>query len=119
MPKITASCGTQVLPRHFKVTGELCKIPRGSHVWLVSRTNGLYPQAELSEGHFSVSRKWDNPNDARRGFSYVLLLVGSPGQTVIGRWLNHGAQTGDWPALFTIPGMRELDTVQDLRLRGV
>lgn len=115
--QITSPTDSATLPRHYKVTGELCKIPRGSHVWLVGRSNGLYPQEELSEGHFSVSRTSDNSDEARGGFSYVLLLVGRAGQKVIGRWQTNGVQTGDWPALFIIPGMKVLDTVQDLRPR--
>jgi hypothetical protein len=117
--RITFPKDNAILPRPFKVTGELCEIPKGSHVWLVTRTNGLYPQDELSQGHFSDLRTWDNPDSARGGFSYVLLLVGRSGQKVIGRWERHGVQTGDWPALFTIPGMKVLDTAQNLRLRGV
>jgi hypothetical protein len=117
--QITSPQDSAILPRHYKVTGELCSVPRGSHAWLATHTNGLYPQHEIT-GHFSMRATWDNdPQDARQGFSHVLLLVGRPGQQAIDRWFQYGARTGNFSALFTNPSMKVLDTAQSLTLRGV
>jgi hypothetical protein len=116
--QITFPKDNAILPGHYEVTGDLCRISKGSHVWLATRTDGLYPQHELSEGHFSQTATWDNPDDARGGFSHVLVLVGRPGQQAIDRWITNAERTGKFSALFAIPGVRVLDTAQGLRLRG-
>jgi hypothetical protein len=108
-----------VVRHRYSVEGKVCGIPDSKNLWIAVQTGaGLSPKTpELHpdrDGGFGISVQ--DPSSIPEGFSVVLLLVGSRGETAIERWLEEGRQTGRYPPLDDedIPGNIRLDAVSRL-----
>jgi len=89
---------------------ESADIPNGSHVWIATHTNGVYPEEELepdSAGRETFMKEWETHAFGESGFSHLLLRVGASGERAIEQWKN----TKQEAPPKGIPGMEVLDTV--------
>jgi len=103
------------LPDAYGVRGHVCALPAGRHVWLLTRTDGLYPAEEVDGDFSEFVDLGPNRSDVRNGFAHVLLVVGPSGHRVIDAYAK--AADYDRP-LRDIPGSTVLDTVDELTLRS-
>jgi hypothetical protein len=117
--RILAPTRGQHVARSFSAEGSLSGIPADRHVWLVVEIGSLmWPQEPEIP---ATDRRWSHalveegaPPGGR--FGLALLMVDRRGNEEIGRWLEHGRRTGDYPGLAPIPNAVRLDVVTNLAL---
>ena len=107
----------QTVARSFEVSGALSQVPRGHHVWIASRIDGLLypmePEIPAHDGRFAQEVA-DTAGVLEGAFSLALVLVSAKGQREIDYWLLVGALGDGFPGLDGVPGSKELDAVRDL-----
>lgn len=96
---------TDDVPFDFSAKGKIEDVPKGHSLFLTTSSQDLYwPKIELDQ----QSAKWEYKMKIRSGtkLNISVIAVNAEGKTVIDDWFKTGIETGKYPALSNIPGLK-------------
>lgn len=108
----------QAVNAQFDAVGTAQNVRNGTvYLWVTVEINGrIWPK----EGSMTVNtNSWKQSvrEDGHPNQFGLSLWAASPDANVqLRAWLEHGQQTGDYPELHSLPGMKRLEQVQGLHL---
>jgi hypothetical protein len=116
--EITSPEKNQSVPRAFRSAGSTSVVGSDVHLWLAVEVNGLIWPKEGQivpdeSGFWTATIFEDGATDL---FSLSLLAVDHRTHKKIESWLNSGKRSGRYSELTSLPGMRKVTRVDNLRL---
>jgi hypothetical protein len=115
--RITLPRNRDLVPRRFRASGTIDRLPADQHLLLVVEVGGLlWPKGEVQVQDRSwMSEVYEGGAPPQGRFILSLYLVDDKGYDAIAVWLERGQATGDYPGLGRIRDGVKLDSVR-LRL---